>query len=58
MDDDHVCARVCEREKIERSERVKGQKEEEMYERESIRDGVEKDKEKDNMREREEKEED
>ena len=29
-----------------------------MYERKSIRDGVEKDKEKDNMREREEKEED
>ena len=28
----------------ERPERVKGQKEEEMYERKSIRDGVEKDK--------------
>ena len=38
-----VRTRVRERER-ERLERVKGQKEEEMYERKSIRDGEEKDK--------------
>ena len=47
MDDERklTCARACARERErERSERVKGQKEEEMYERKSIRDGVEEDK--------------
>ena len=38
-----TCARACARER-ERSERVKGQEEEEMNERKSIRAGVEKDK--------------
>ena len=44
MDDERklTCARACARER-EQSERVKGQKEEEMHERKSIRDGVEKD---------------
>ena len=41
----HVCTRVCVRDR-ERPERVKGQKEKEMYERKSIRDGVEKEKDK------------
>ena len=36
-----MCARMCQR---ERSERVKRQREEEMYERKSIRDRVENDK--------------